>query len=175
MKLGASTNYYFTHLSLLSILAVSQLHTLKISFLIKVWWYISVSLLFFMIILMLLGKIGRVSLFEQHRTLSQLKECVQSLPQPVLVYDRFDHYASLPWMNPAQLHFVRATTYYYTYEFPEEHVYQYGGIDGLIKRGYFQAVVYEHQPLYKTPLPNSTQVLLRECTAFEVWLNEGSL
>lgn len=174
-KLGASLNYFFTHLAVLSVLAAS----LSISEMSRRHKYIlggGIIVLTSLTIAISLGKVGKVSLRDQNVILTQIRNCVTQLPQPVLTYDQYDHYSSLPWINPAQLNFVRATTYGYVYQYPDKHSFQYGGIDGLINQGYFQSIVYQTQPYSKVLLPNGSVLTgVAECEGLEVWSTQRSL
>ena len=87
------------------------------------------------VVIGLSGK-ARISLRDQHNTLMTYKSCMEDLPQPIFVVNR---YAALPWLKPGSPHFIFA----YNYESDRRAGIKFegNGIGGLIEKGYFGALL----------------------------------
>ena len=91
------------------------------------------------ILLILSGATGEISKRYEHRQNIALFECSKSLPRPV--YSQAV-YLNLPWMlggEPGGRSFIPGYTYWT--EKGREKVYERGGIEGLIKEGYFGSLL----------------------------------
>ncbi len=87
-----------------------------------------------------LGLRGVVSVAPQHEMYSTVQACANQLPKPVFIDNA---YLSLPWMNPAEHHFV--VSYSYPMDRREGLEFERGGIGGLIKEGYFGSLLLGSQ------------------------------
>ena len=81
------------------------------------------------------GMAGVIDVRGQHANHMALKRCLDGLPRPLFVYDR---YLSLPWMTPGNEPFV--LSYVYETERARGRPFVDGGIGGMIEAGRFQAV-----------------------------------
>ncbi|MDA1024286.1 MAG: hypothetical protein O2817_13245, partial [Proteobacteria bacterium] len=141
-KLGAAENYYFLLSFFLSLLLLSALA--KISK--NGAWQVTVSLPLSIgwllhglaVCLVLGGATGILSTRPQHVSMSSVSKCLMKKKLPGSVF--IGHtYLSLPWMVPAEHHFVVQTNY--RWDKPGGVEMEGGGIGGLIDQGYFATIV----------------------------------
>ena len=79
---------------------------------------------------------GVIDMGPQHARHMELKRCLDVVPRPLYVHDR---YLSLPWMTPGNTPYVLA--YIYETDRALGTSFEHGGIGGLITSGAFAAVV----------------------------------
>ena len=141
-KLGAAENYYFLFsffLSLLFLFALAKVAETgawptTVSLPLSIGW-----LLHGLAICLVLGGVtGVLSTRPQHVSMSSVSKCLieKNLPDPVFIASP---YLSLPWMVPAEQHFVVQTNY--LWDKPGGVEMEGGGIGGLIDQGYFATIV----------------------------------
>jgi len=141
-KLGAAENYYFLFsffLSLLFLFALAKVAETgawptTVSLPLSIGW-----LLHGLAICLVLGGVtGVLSTRPQHVSMSSVSKCLieKNLPDPVFIASP---YLSLPWMVPAEQHFVVQTNY--RWDKPGGVEMEGGGIGGLIDQGYFATIV----------------------------------
>ncbi len=87
------------------------------------------------IVAVFFGLVGRLDLGDQHRNWTARARCLNTLPSPLFVYDR---YLSLPWMTPGNTPYVLS----FYYELDRAHGRQFtgDGIGGAISRGEFATI-----------------------------------
>lgn len=100
----------------------------------------------------LFGFWGTIDVTGMHLRIVETKKCMNHLPAPIYVNDI---YASLPWINSSEHSFVLAATYYYKDAFGD--IFEGGGVDGLIKNGFFKTIV----------LPSDGQRIVLDSTIFK--------
>ncbi len=135
-KVGSAENYYFIayfFLTLLTAIALCQLSTA--SRLITIGTTLA-GLLFIASISLVLLQDRTKTLTLQHQSMTQLQQCIKTLPGPVFV---INHYGALPWMNPGNSHFVLAYNYWSDRQAGIS--FEQNGIGGLIEKGYFNALI----------------------------------
>jgi hypothetical protein len=91
------------------------------------------------------GYAGELSLRGRHEQNMTYRRCIAQSPGPVLVDNT---YAALPWMNPGAPHFVLADAYYLL-KFSEKYELAGGGVEGLLQKGYFGAVIVDPEGSYR--------------------------
>jgi hypothetical protein len=140
-KQGASENYYFTLSFFLCLLVVIA----------TAWLFASDKLKRPILILMICGWLvnligvgsvlagikGKTSNFYLHRGFVITQKCLlrKSRPEPIFI----DHpYLSLPWMYPANEHFVVQTSYWWDRAAGVK--MKDGGLGGLMDQGYFSTL-----------------------------------
>ncbi|MBI1977876.1 MAG: hypothetical protein HYS55_03905 [Candidatus Omnitrophica bacterium] len=141
LKIGASENYFipagifvtFFFFCVIAVLprngAIWQL--LHVSFYFS--WVVNVLLVF----AILFGIKGHVSKRYEHEEALALVKCSKSLSRPVFSQTA---YLNLPWMLGGEA-FIPGYTYWV--ENGREKVYEQGGIEGLIRQGYFGSLLLE--------------------------------
>ena len=141
-KLLSAENYYFMFSFFLSFFLLSVM-----SWIAKlVEWPASISLPLGLgwllqalaICMVLIGANGSLSARHAHEFNSQMQNCLVSknLNQPLFVAHQ---YLSLPWMVPAEDHYVIQTNY--RFDKPSGIKMEGGGVGGLIDKGYFASIV----------------------------------
>ena len=140
-KQGAAENYYFvfTFYACLAILSGYRLLSIEgkskrvFLILVTIGW----SLNFLAVGSVLVGINGVVSTRYAHSSISSRALCLRklNLPQPAFVAHP---YISLPWMYPADQHFVVQTSYYWDRTAGIK--MEGGGLGGLIDKGYFASL-----------------------------------
>jgi hypothetical protein len=141
-KVGAAENYYYMLSFFLSLLLLSGLSRIEItgewpalvSLPLSLGWFLHALA----ICLVLGGVTGVLSTRSQHVLLTSTSKCLieKNLPGPVFIALP---YLSLPWMYPAEHHFVVQTNY--RWDKPGGVEMEGGGIGGLIDQGYFATIV----------------------------------
>jgi len=140
-KLGAAENYYFLFSFFLSLALLSALAKVAetgawpaiVSLPLSMGW-----LLHGLAICLVLGGVtGVLSTRPQHVSMSLVSKCLieKNLPGPIFIASP---YLSLPWMLPAEQHFVVQTNY--RWDKPGGIKMEGGGIGGLMDRGYFATI-----------------------------------
>ena len=141
-KLGAAENYYFMFsfffslalLSALAKVAEADAWPATVSLPLSMGW-----LLHGLAICLVLGGVtGTLSTRYLHANMSKARDCLieKNLPASVFIASP---YLSLPWMVPAEQHFVVQTNY--RWDKPGGVEMESGGIGGLIDQGYFATIV----------------------------------
>jgi hypothetical protein len=87
------------------------------------------------LLLVLGGVTGVIDRGPQHARHVELKRCLDALPRPLFVYDR---YLSLPWMTPGNTPYVLA--YIYETDRALGSAFEHRGIGGMIEAGRFAAI-----------------------------------
>jgi len=140
-KLGAAENYYFMLSLLLALLLLVALAALSqsgpfpmlVALALSFGWLLHIAAL----AMVLAGVTGTLSPRNLHASLTSLRECLaaKKLVPPFFVAHP---YLSLPWMIPANRHFVIQTNYRWDRQRGIE--MEGGGIGGLIDHGYFATI-----------------------------------
>lgn len=140
-KLGAAENYYFmlsfflALLLLAALAAISQSGTwpVPVALTLSLGWLLHIAAL----AMVLAGITGTLSPRYLHASLTGLRDCLaaKNLTKPLFVAHP---YLSLPWMIPADQHFVIQTNYRWDRQRGIE--MEGGGIGGLIDQGYFATI-----------------------------------
>jgi hypothetical protein len=140
-KQGAAENYYFslTFFACLAVLSAYRIMLLKnlshnsFYIFITVGW----ALNFLAVGSVLAGINGVVSTRAVHSSLTSSAQCLRNLnlPQPIFVAHP---YLSLPWIYPADQHFVLQTSY--SWDRAAGIKMEGGGLGGLIDKGYFASL-----------------------------------
>lgn len=147
MKEGASDNYFFTPfvvLVLLLIYASARLRTVKAFQQVAHWVFVPACLLSVGEGgLIMAGKFGQIDRRPSAKQYETAKRLMDTLPKPILFGK--DNIANLPWINKSPQNFILATTYYYKDAYGD--TFEYGGIEGLMQSGYFNAVVDPDYPV----------------------------
>lgn len=137
---GASESYYFTLSFFLALLALTGMEVLagtgtraadRIRSAMAAGWATVVVALF----LVFGGVTGVINLRPYHVHYMEVKRCLDGLPRPVYVHER---YLSLPWMTPNNTPYVLA--HIYEAERALGATYEHGGIGGLISASRFAAI-----------------------------------
>lgn len=146
-KLGAAENYYFMLSFFLALLlfanlaasAQSGIWPMPVTLALSAGWLLHVTA----IALVLTGIAGILSPRNLHTSLTGLRDCLaaKNLTKPLFVAHP---YLSLPWMIPADQHFVIQTNYRWDRQRRIE--MEGGGIGGLIDRGYFATIAVTGVP-----------------------------
>lgn len=148
MKEGASDNYFFTPFVTLTFLLgyVSiRLRGSKPYQQALLWVFVPACLLNAGEgALIMTGKFGQINRRPYSKQYETVKRILDTLPKPVL-FEK-DNIANLPWINSSPQNFILATTYYYKDAYGD--AFEYGGIEGLMQKGYFSAVVDEGYPVF---------------------------
>jgi hypothetical protein len=168
-KLGASESYYFMLTFFLSLLLLSGLAWVRKPDV----WPVTVSLPLGMgwllhglaICLVFAGVTGVLSKRHTHTAVSQVRDCLveKKLSQPLFISDQ---YLSLPWMVPAEQHFVVQTNY--RWDKPGGIEMEGGGIGGLIDKGYFATIVLGGNTYDGSDLKRYRK-LKEKCGAFSIF------
>ncbi len=134
---GGAENYFFSFSFFLALLAVSVLGIAiegpsRALVLVAAAGWVSIIVA---VGAVLGGLTGVTDLRARHVHLAAHKRCLDTLPRPLFVYDR---YLSLPWMTPGSQPFVLA----YVYEVDRRmgRDFEGGGIGGMISDNRFAAV-----------------------------------
>ena len=140
-KQGASENYYFVFIVFLVLLIFAVLRALQDRDLDLRPWH---GLLCFGWILnivatlsVLTGMNGVVSVKSWHDQHIAARPCVQELPGPMLPV--LNPYFTLPWMSKAEPRFN--VFYNYPYDRRAKRWFEFDGLNGLVKNGYFAAIL----------------------------------
>lgn len=152
-KLGAAENYYFLLSFFMALLVLGALtaaaqsgtwptpmaHALSLGWLLHI---VAVAMV-------LMGVAGVLSPRYMHDSLAGLRNCLmaKNLAMPVFIAHP---YLSLPWMIPAEQHFVVQTNY--RWDRQRGIKMEGGGIGGLIDQGYFATIVVPGAPYDGSPL-----------------------
>ncbi len=137
---GASESYYFTLAFFLCLLAVAGLAVLArrddpalrpAAAAGMAGWGTLIAAL----ILVFSGFQGVIDLGGMHGRHMAAKRCLDTLPRPLFVADR---YLSLPWMTPGNVPYVLA--YIYETDRALGREFEHGGIGGMIEKGRFAAI-----------------------------------
>lgn len=137
---GGSENYYFPlnffltlagAAGLAIVLAEKPGETRRLSVLAAAGW-VGLSAA---VVSVFVGMAGVIDVRGQHVNHLALKRCLDGLPRPLFVYDR---YLSLPWMTPENEPFV--LSYVYEMERALGRPFARNGIGGMIEAGHFQVV-----------------------------------
>jgi hypothetical protein len=139
---GAAENYYFPivfFVSTILIMAVSRLGTTSgagrlILSAVTIGW--AGNLL--AVIVVLAGFAGVLSTRDWHHKHAAIKRCMENLPRPAFTGSVYN---LLPWMYPAEHHFILA--YNYGPDRAAGRRFERGGIGGLIADGYFGALLLD--------------------------------
>ncbi|MDI1249718.1 MAG: hypothetical protein PSV13_12710 [Lacunisphaera sp.] len=131
-KLGAASNYHFTTMVMVSLLAASLLATAGSRRLLVPGLLAAAALQ----LLALLGHAGRTNLSGQTASLSAIWQVWQAQPEP-----RFSVLTNLnlPWVNAGSPPLVVAFNYYL--ERADGRSFERGGLGGLINAGSFQTLL----------------------------------
>ena len=135
-KVGSAENYYFIAYFFLTLLAAVALSQLTTPSRLVTTGTVLAGLLFIVSISTVIFQNRTKSLSMQHQAMTQLQNCIKSLPTPIFVDN---HYGALPWMNPQSPPFVLAYNYW-----PDRAAglaFEHNGIGGLIEQGYFNALI----------------------------------
>lgn len=140
-KLGASESYYFMLTFFLSLLLLSGLAWVRksgewpavVSLPLNLGWLLHGLA----VGLVLAGATGVLSNRLAHAENSAVRDCLagKNLRQPLFISNQ---YLSLPWMVPAERHFVVQTNY--RWDKPGGIKMEGGGVGGLIDTGYFATI-----------------------------------
>lgn len=137
-KLGAAENYYFMlsfflALLLLALLSAAAKAGQWPAAALALGWLLHIAA----VALVLAGVVGTLSPKATHAELTGLRDCLvgKNLARPLFIAHP---YLSLPWMVPANRHFVIHGNYRWDRERGTE--MEGGGIGGLIDRGYFATI-----------------------------------
>lgn len=154
-KGGAADNYFFTPVSVLTLLSIIVVGRLQINQRLQRNIYTAYSLICIVYagfgMMILTNRFGQLNLKPASAKYNQLIPVMNLHDKPLLVAG--DNYANLPWINKSPQHFVLATTYYYKDKYGDK--FEYDGVEGLMKKGYFATLITstskqtEHQLLYK--------------------------
>ena len=144
-KTGARDNYFFTlflSLSLLTTWVSANISPSKIALIqtaYSVGWLVNLIFVATVIFRPAWAPEGldwEVSNSTLSRRYESLRSCLETLPSPVYVDDR---YANLPWINRGPEFFVIPFGYYE--QKAEGDSFEGGGIEGLLASGYFRSAV----------------------------------
>jgi hypothetical protein len=140
-KLGSAENYYFLLSFFLSSLFLYIMFWVEkmidwpdiISWPLSLGWMLQGLAL----CLVLVGAAGVISKRPAHERNYQTSKCLanKDMRQPIFIASQ---YLSLPWMVPAEQHFVIQTNY--RWDKPRGIKMEGGGIGGLIDKGYFASI-----------------------------------
>jgi len=135
-KVGSAENYHFIALLFLLLFTAAGLSQLKSPSRVINTGLILAGVLTISSLTLVLLQNRTQGLAEQHESMKALQSCINTLPQPLYV---FNHYGALPWMNPSPQSFVLAYNYWDDRKagIPFEH----NGIGGLIQSGYFNSLI----------------------------------
>lgn len=145
-KFGGAENYFFTPMLILSFLVYwvwrqllsngmfSKSVIRSFSFALVLGWALTGAASASVIA----GINGVTSNRHMHSMVTQMQPCLQALPKPVFVKDLT---LSLPWITPADESFI--LSFYYYSDRAAGRVFEAGGIGGMIKDGFFNALVFE--------------------------------
>jgi len=167
---GAAENYYFPIVffaSTILIMAVSRLGTsdgagrLVLSA-ITIGWLGNLLA----ILAVLGGFAGVLSTRDWHDKHAATKQCMETLPRPAFIGSPYN---LLPWMYPAEHHFILA--YNYRQDRAAGRRFERGGIGGLIADGYFAALLLTvpDGEFDGAVLPDG-YVLHDQCAGQDVWI-----
>lgn len=131
-KMGASTNYYFTTLLMLSLLTAGLIASLACPRLVAAGLGLAAGLQ----ALVLSGQAGNIDLTRQTRELAAVWSVWQRQPEP-----RFASRTNLnlPWLNVASPPLVIA--FNYGLDRAAGRAFEHDGVGGLIARGYFRTLL----------------------------------
>jgi hypothetical protein len=114
------------------------------------------------ILLILTGRIGNLSNRYIHNFNLQQQKCIAMLEKPLYTLTT---YASLPWINPTEPHFLLSSIY--LQDRALGYKFEKGGIDAIVATGYFKTL------LYNPNLPNYRKLVDEEfpgeCKGLEVY------
>lgn len=99
--------------------------------------YVSFILNAAFILIVLMGIKGKVSKRYEHQEMLELTKCSSALPQPIFSQNP---YFNLPWMIHGDSFYLSPL---YVIENDREKRYEQGGIEGLIKEGFFASLILE--------------------------------
>lgn len=169
VKSGAAENYYFT-LSFFIVFAVlatliwlvrKNLVPSALWGVLGLGWVLNIIA----VLSVFTGVNGLLSVRPYHNDLMVAKTCMKDLPKPIFV----EHiYLSLDWMNPAEHHFVLGYNYLLDREAGVE--FERGGINGLIKEGYFGALLLKKINSWFDSA--DFKRLSKSCGKFKVYIRE---
>lgn len=138
---GASESYYFSLSFFLALFALAGMKILTATgsraataaglAMVAGWTTLAAAL-----VLVLGGVTGVIDMRPQHARHMELKRCLDAVPRPLYVHDR---YLSLPWMTPDNTPYVLA--YIYETDRALGASFEHGGIGGMISSADFAAVV----------------------------------
>ncbi|MGH6662172.1 MAG: hypothetical protein ACREB6_11580 [Rhodospirillales bacterium] len=168
-KLGAAENYYFMLSFLLALMLLAALAADSEN---KKWpapvppalslgWLLHIAA----VGMVLGGIIGTLSPRPLHASLTELRDCLleKNLTEPFFVAHP---YLSLPWMIPADQHFVIHGNYRWDTRRGIE--MEGGGIGGLIDRGYFATIAVPRVP-YDGSALQRYRPRVGACGAFRIY------
>jgi hypothetical protein len=138
-KLGASYNYYFSAAFFATLLGVHSRHALQSRTFLRVGDGLLAAALAGAVTiagLQLSGRLGTLSLATANAVLTQRLEVWEKLPSPRFSDDRR---LAMPWLNPGLPLFIPA--YNYPADRARHRPFQHDGIGGLIRDGYFAALL----------------------------------
>lgn len=148
MKVGASENYYMVQTAFSFLLALAffppealagAVQRVRLSV-----WTVLLFAQTAACLMVLLGARGRIDIRQDELPTLALKAKLAGLAGPILVAER---YYNLPWINPAAPRFVYAYVYR-TGPLKVRH-YEDGGLEGLVRQGYFKRIILSK----KNPAP----------------------
>lgn len=130
-KIGSADNYHFIAVLFLALLVLegwsSAVKSKQLA-----WGAYSAVL----VLTLVTGQM-KLSMQPMHQYHSQVAACLSQVDGPLFINN---HYLSLPWMTRGPHYFV--TAYNYHADRWKGYDYQYGGIGGLIKSGYFKYLAF---------------------------------
>lgn len=170
-KVGSAENYHFIALLFLLLFIATGLSQLKIpsrsvNLGLLVAGVLTIASLSFVLL-----QNRTQGLAEQHESMKALRSCMQTLPQPIYV---FNHYGALPWMNPSPQSFVLA--YNYWDDRKAGIPFERNGIGGLIQSGYFNALILPEAATDSfdgASLQDFTR--LQSCQGYAVFTRKGAV
>jgi hypothetical protein len=168
LKIGASENYFIPASFFVTFFFLSCFFDLRqrpLPGIFNLSLYFSFVINGLLILAILFGIKGKVSKRYEHRETLELLKSAQSLPRPVFSQTM---YLNLPWMLGDES-FIPGYTYWVEKERGKK--YERGGIEGLIREGYFGSLIFEKAKMHEilgevgadTLLQHYTEQNLREC------------